>query len=186
VILAGVAAGYLTVFLTAGALQPGFVHTWWYAQDLNHRNDVTADNTTQSTVPIRSGERQGYVVSLYNPTSVTETIVADGSGRSAGWDHPGGSQNSQIAVSVRFWNPQDSLGSGLVHNVRYALPGAIPPHQTRLLRVIWTSDLCLGKGESTGIDTLFLRVRVGWFTRTETIPLDNGWYLVGPSHGRCV
>lgn len=35
-----------------------------------------------------------------------------------------------------------------------------------------------------GIDTLNLRVRVGWFTRTEVVQ-QQGWYLLGPSHGRC-
>jgi hypothetical protein len=30
-----------------------------------------------------------------------------------------------------------------------------------------------------------LRVRVGWFTRTEIIPLDKAWALTGISHGPC-
>jgi hypothetical protein len=48
-------------------------------------------------------------------------------------------------------------------------PGSIPPHQTRALRVLWTSATCLSKGPSQGIDELSLRVRVGWLTRTEVI-----------------
>jgi hypothetical protein len=32
---------------------------------------------------------------------------------------------------------------------------------------------------------LILRVRVGWFTRTEVIPLSDGFYLIGPSQGHC-
>jgi hypothetical protein len=53
------------------------------------------------------------------------------------------------------------------------------------LRVMWTSTTCLEKGSSQGIDQLSLRVRVGWITRTEIIRLNQGWYLSGPSQGRC-
>jgi hypothetical protein len=182
VALIGLVAGYLIVCLTAGALQPGIVATWWYPQDASHRVDVTAGNVTQSTVPIRSGQRQGFVISLYNPTSVTQTIVGAAYGVPFGTD-------VQIAVSVRYWTPPDSAGAGLVHRVGYALPGPIPPHQTRLLRVLWTSAICLSKGESTGFDQLFLRVQVGWFTRTELIPQQawapqQAWDLTGPSKGQ--
>jgi hypothetical protein len=81
---------------------------------------------------------------------------------------------------------RDVDNGGLIRNVRFTLPGVIPPHQIRLVRVLWTSDVCLGKGGSSGIDQLYLRVRVGWFTRTEIVQLTQGWYLSGPSHGRCV
>ena len=49
--------------------------------------------------------------------------------------------------------------------------------------MLWTSDLCLQRGESNGIDVLYLRVRVGWFTKTEAIP-QEAWYRIGPS--RCI
>jgi hypothetical protein len=62
----------------------------------------------------------------------------------------------------------------------------IPPFQTRLVRVLWPSRFCLPKGESDGATRLILRVRVGWFTWTEVIPLSNGFYLIGPGQGHCV
>jgi hypothetical protein len=31
---------------------------------------------------------------------------------------------------------------------------------------------------------LYLRVRVGWFTKVEAIPQED-WLLIGPSHRRC-
>lgn len=37
-------------------------------------------SSIQNTTPIRSGQRQGYVVSVFNPTNVTQTIVGDASG----------------------------------------------------------------------------------------------------------
>lgn len=181
VVLTGIAVGYLYVFLTAGALQAGGVAAWWYPQDYRREVNVTANGTTQSTVPIRSGQRQGYVVGIYNPTNVTQTIVGDASGPDRGWDSPGG-ETGQIGVSAPNRNIDNG---GFTRNVSYTLPGSIPPHQTRLVRVFWTSVICLGKGTSSGIDQLYLRVRVGWFTRTETIQLTQGWYLAGPSQGRC-
>ena len=39
--------------------------------------------------------------------------------------------------------------------------------------------------QSQGVTRLILRVRVGWFTRTEVIPLSDGFYLIGPSQGHC-
>jgi hypothetical protein len=41
-------------------------------------------------------------------------------------------------------------------------------------------------GGGSSIDTLALRVRVGWFTRTEIIPLGQAWAVTGKSHGRCI
>jgi hypothetical protein len=52
--------------------------------------------------------------------------------------------------------------------------------------VTWISDICLGeKGDSSVMDQISLRVRVGWFTRTEKIPLLQGWGVSGPSQGGC-
>ena len=52
--------------------------------------------------------------------------------------------------------------------------------------MIWTSTVCLlaGTGSAIGNDELALRVRVGWIVRIEIVPLDQGWYLAGPSHGK--
>jgi hypothetical protein len=75
-------------------------------------------------------------------------------------------------------------GENVAQHISFGLPVSIPPFQARLVRVLWTSNLCLSNGESNGIDVLYLRVRVGWFTKVEAIP-QEGWYLVGPSHGHC-
>jgi hypothetical protein len=65
------------------------------------------------------------------------------------------------------------------------LAAVIRPHQLRLLLVTWVSDICLDKGATSVMDQISLRVRVGWFTRTEQIPLLQGWGVAGPSHGTC-
>jgi hypothetical protein len=140
--------------------------------------------STQDTTPIRSGQRQGYVISIYNGTSVTQTIVGDASSQ-YGWNSPG-SGTEQLAVSRSYTDVANGIvGQGAASHLSFTLPVSIPPFQSRLVRALWTSNLCLAKGESNGIDTISLRVRVGWFTRTERIP-QQGWYLVGPSQGRCV
>jgi hypothetical protein len=69
-------------------------------------------------------------------------------------------------------------GFGIPQDKRYGLPSDIPPHQYRALRVLWTSG-CIVKGGSVGITELILKVRVGWTIRTETVVLDQGFYMAG-------
>src|SRR5258708_23939477 len=181
VAVTGIGAGYLAFYLAAGSLEVGPQSRWWYRQDWTREVSTTADGATQTTVPIRSGQRQGFAVGIYNPTDVTQTIVGvpgpgDGSVSPA-------AQTAQVAVSVPNW---DIDNGGFITNVRFALPGVIPPHQLRLLRVTWISDICLRpRGATTVMDQISLRVRVGWFTRTEHIPLGQGWGVSGPSQGAC-
>jgi hypothetical protein len=63
------------------------------------------------------------------------------------------------------------------------LPGVIPPHSSRILRVMWTSGRCLQGTEE--IDQLVLTVRVGVFLRTEVIPLGEAWALSGDVASAC-
>ena len=168
-------------FLTADPLEPGSYAGWWYAQDYKHNVEESANDSIQSTTPIRSGQRQGYFVEVYNDTDVAQTIIGDGAGPSIGGNNPGG-DHEQIAVSQN--GVPDDLHAMVGY--RFAPTGVIPPHQSRLVRVLWTSDFCLQKGESQGQTRLILRVRVGWFSRTEVIPLDHGFFLIGPSRGHCV
>ena len=180
VILAAIGTGYLIYFLALGSLEFAGVSGWWYPQDYNRDVITTANGATQTTVPLRSGQRQGYFVSIDNTTGVTQTILGPAYGPSVPWDSPG-SAIVQIGVSVP--NPNIERG-GTSRSVRFTVPGVIPPGQTRLVRVLWTSNIC-SDGGTTSIDTLALRVRVGWFTRTEIIPLNQAWALTGISHGPC-
>jgi hypothetical protein len=184
VILAVAGVRYAEKYRSAAPLQYwNNTGDWWYPQDANHENIARADNATQNTAPIRSGERQGYVIAVYNPTNVTETVVGDASGET-GWNSPG-SGTEQLTVSRSYVDVANGVvGENAAQNIRFGLPVAIPPLQMRLVRVLWTSDLCLQRDETNGIDVLYLRVRVGWFTKTEAIPQEE-WDLLGPSHGRC-
>jgi len=184
VILIAGAGKYADYYLSVGPLQYSNGGDWWYAQDVKHQDIVSTYTATQNTTRIRSGQRQGYVISIYNPTKVTQTIVGSGSGPTAGYNAPWG-KDEQVAVSRSDTDIANGFtGESAARGIRFTLPVSIPPFQTRLVRVLWTSEGCLTNGESTGINQVFLRVRVGWFTRTQKIP-QQGWYLVGPSHGHC-
>jgi len=175
VVLVGSVAGYGIAVATAPALVAnGGGSSWWFAPDRARQVNVEADGRAQSTVPIRSGQRQGFVVTVENPGDWTETIL----GAAPGVIGPGG---PGLTIGVSTMDPDGHL---FPPNV-YVSPGAIPPHQSRVLRILWTSTSCLMSGGSQGIDQIALRVRVGWFTRTEVVALDQGWALSGPSQNRC-
>ena len=183
VVLAGIATGYLVYYLTPGSLEFAGQSGWWYPQDYSHEVFTMADGAMQTTVPLRSGERQGYAVGIDNPTGVTQIILGPAYGPGVPSNSPG-SAFGVVQIGVSVFNP-DINGGGFIRSVRFTLPGVIPPGQIRLLRVLWTSNTCSDGGASS-IDTLALRVRVGWFTRTEIIPLGQAWALSGRSHGPCI
>jgi hypothetical protein len=190
-IAVAVAGKWCDYYLSAGSLQFWYGGDWWYPQDVQHQqiSSINAQSQmfplVQNTTPIRSGQRQGYVIAIFNPNNVTETIVGDASGQpTGGWNNPG-SATDQIGVSHSYTDIANGVvGEDAARGIAFGLPVSIPPHQSRLVRVLWTSDICLGNGETNGINALNLWVRVGWFTRAEVIP-QQGWYLIGPSRGRC-
>jgi hypothetical protein len=182
---------YLSTFLSAPLPDYAGEFAWWYPQDYNHEVDSTADGAQQTTVRIRSGQWQGFAIGIYNSSSFTETIIGPPAGEDAPWDSPnGGTQPPRIEVS----SPDRALDhGGFIRNVAFeSLPVSIPPHQYRLLRITWITDVCILGGTKSSnmlndgyqsIDSIYLRVRIGWFTRTDVMPLDMAVALAGPSHG---
>jgi hypothetical protein len=171
----GAGVGRLVQFVTAPLLQQGDTDGWVYPTDSNHAVESQADEQQQSTVPIRSGQLQGLYLNVSNPSDFTETVLGL---------VPGSIPFGKAVVSVSEPNFDIDIG-GMVSNVRYTLPGNVPPGQFRAVEVIWRSSLCLAKGEQVGIKQIQLRVRVGWLVSTDTIPLFDGFYLSGPSQGPC-
>jgi hypothetical protein len=168
---------YLIVVLSTPALQPAGGSAWWYQRDGNRQVETEADGAQQTAVPIRSLQEQGIAFTIVNPSDRTQTVLGPGPGDAA----PGNAVKFQIGVSTT-----DPWGSGgFWQRLRYARVESIPPHQYRWVRLMWVSRVCLLRGGSTGIDDVTLRVGVGWLTRTVTIPLGQGFYLNGPSHGPC-
>jgi hypothetical protein len=179
VLVAGSVASYVTAVQTAGVLQAGAGGGWWYRQDSTRQVMTSAAGAQQDTVPVRPGQRQGLFFIIYNPSDWTQTVLGP-AGRS--WQSPG-SLFAQFGVSA----PGAGHGGypGDPHSVRYGLPGDIPPHQWRALRVTWTSSSCLENGTTSGMDQLVLRVRIGWSVRTETIPLGWEYALSGTAGSQC-
>jgi len=167
---------------TAPALTAGGSEGWWYTQDRMHEVDTSADGAIQSTVPIRSGQWQGFVIDLFNRSDLTQTVLGPAGGNEPSAFVGSGGFHGIIGVSTP--NHEVDMGGGVYTGVRFVLPGVIPPHQLRAMRVLWRSTTCLGPGTEQGSDEVALRVRVGSIIRTEVIWLTQGWYVAGPSTGK--
>jgi hypothetical protein len=166
------ATAYVLVMLTAAPLEGPGGSLWWYRQDRKHAVDTSAAGASQTTVPIRSGQRQGFAFTVTNPSPFTQTILGPAA-------HAGSPNGPFFQIGVASTDPWH--GGGFPDRLRYTVPGVIPPHQTRWVRMMWISQTCMVKGGDQGIDALPVRVRVGLITRTEVIPLAMGWFLSGPS-----
>jgi hypothetical protein len=183
VAVVAVVATELIVAETAPALTAGGSEAWWYTQDRAHEVDTSADGASQSTVPIRSGHWQGFVIDLFNDSDQTQTVLGPAYGNGVPSAFVGAGPPQGI-IGISAPNREVDDGGGVYTGVRFGLPGVIPPHQLRAMRVLWFSNTCLEAGSEQGNDELALRVRVGWVTRTEVIWLTQGWYVAGPSTGK--
>lgn len=189
VLLVATGATFLSTFMSAPLPDNAGQFAWWYPQD--HPVESVADGAQQTTVRIRSGQRQGFAIGIFNTSNFTETIIGRPTGLNAPWDSPnGGFGLPRIEVSAP---DREIANGGFIRNVAFeSLPVSIPPHQYRLLRITWISATCMLGGTKTSnmltdgysaIDSIYLQVRVGWFTRTDVIPLDEAVAIAGPSHG---
>ena len=178
----GLPAGTVIYWQTQSSLQFWTTAAWWSQADWGHEVDTQAAGATQETVPIRPGQVQGFAITVYNPSDMTQVIVGSADNIS-----PGAPVPPQIAVSTTGTLRQ----SGEPHWVRYQIGGSIPPHSYRWVRVLWRSYYCYlnGVGSSQGTSDLLLRVRVGLITRTEDIQLGTefavGVFASGPHPASC-
>jgi hypothetical protein len=169
-------SGYYIKVSSIGPLYVEGQYGWWYPGDYHHEVTTEADGATQTTVPIRPGHRQGFFIQVFNFTAMTQTVI----GSNLGGFGPNGGTDAKVRLSTT-----DPPRSGSEpHAVTYALPVSIPPGQSRYLRITWISRGCLSRGNVSGIDSVELRVKIGWTTRTEYIPFGEGFYL-GHNHGYC-
>jgi hypothetical protein len=170
VVLTTGVAGYVVTTLGTGPLIVSGTSSWWYPQDASREADISADGQSQTMVPIRLGQRQGFLIQVFNTTGRTQTVLGPVGAFGIG--------SSPYHVSMSPDDPDHIRGT--FRSLRYGAPVPVPPHQSRYLRVLWISRACLEKGSLQGSDQLSLRVRVGLFTRTENLQLNQGWYLAGP------
>jgi hypothetical protein len=170
IIATGGATGYTVAAFTAGGLASTGEQGWWYSQDAAHQVMTQADSAMQTTVPIRPGQRQGLWFDVYNPSGWSQTVIGFGSNSGHGPD----AEIAQLGVAAKGRTEENpaSLDTG-----GYRLPEVIPPHSWRIVRVMWTNSPC-EPGEGIGsVDGFTLSVRVGIFTRSETIPLAQAYAL---------
>jgi hypothetical protein len=144
----------------------GGSYAWWYPIDSARNVTTQAGNATQDTVPLRPGQLQGFAITIYNPSDLTQRILGPPSNAIS----DGAPVPPQIAVALTPWKLQ-----GEPHAVRYQIGGVIPPHSYGWVRVLWRSYRCYlnGVGSWQGNNVLTVRVRVGWVTRTEDIQLPT-------------
>jgi hypothetical protein len=178
--LFGSALGYFVALETTPPIQFGGASGWYFPQDYKHQVLSEADGAQQTTVPIRSGQTQGILINVFNPSGWTQTVLGLAP-NSVGASGP----HAQVALAGAGAFDIAIYGGLTRGPFDWSLPEAIPPHQYRLLRLVWISTDCMSAGSAAGINSVALRVRVGWFTRTETVPLLMGFYVSGPSHGPC-
>ncbi|MBV9487598.1 MAG: hypothetical protein JO246_16320 [Frankiaceae bacterium] len=171
--LFGSGLGYVVDMATQPSLQnPGGSYGFLARIDGKHVNSI--DNVTgrELETAVRPGHRQGFVVVIYNPSNWPETVIGTtDSGLKARVDTP-----AQVGVSPVNPNfqPEPTTTSA------YTLPATIAPHQYRYVLLSWRSERCWGdKGEVRGTSALSLRVKIGWFTHTQHIPLDNAFAMRG-------
>jgi hypothetical protein len=163
---------YYNVINSMNSVRPLLVEGqsgWWYPPDYNRQVTTQADLVTQTTVPIRPGHRQGFFIQVFNFTGMTQTVL----GSNIRGGGPNGGTNGSVTLSAS--DPQRSGSEP--HALTYTLPVSIPPGQSRYLRITWISHGCLAGQDIAGIDSVELRVRVGWTTRTEYIQFGQGFYL---------
>lgn len=152
---------------------------WLYPIDQARAVDTSAAGSTQTTVPVRSGQRQGILFAVWNNSDWTQVIL----GTDPIWYFDA---FTDVQVDVESGPHLNRVGEPL-SSARYLSPGVIPPHSYRFVRVSWTSNICLvGQGTETWFGDIPLRVRVGVLTRTEDVNLDEqNFALAGPSTGHC-
>ncbi len=166
---------YVVVVSSVAPIQARGPSSWWFRQDVARATYAEADGARQTTVPIRSGQLQGLVVTLYNPTDRTQTILGQWQGSNA---------PAMPGARGSPWPPRDQRETSGPCGTSGPAPSR--PTSPGGCGLMWISNACLeGKGTSQGNDELRLQVRIGWADRVENIPLRQGWFVSGPSQGPC-
>ena len=169
----GLPAGTLTFWQAQPDLEWVGSFSWWSPVDAARSVTTEAAGATQDTVPLRPGKIQDFAIFVYNPSDMTQIITG-----SADHISPGAPVPATISVSTTATVYQ----MGEPHAVRYRTGGPIPPHSYRWVLVRWRSAHCYleAAGGWQGNSDLELRVRVGWITTTEDIPLYT-MHVVSPT-----
>ena len=138
----------------------------WLPPDNQHYRNVRAGPYSAEVVPARPGHAQRFSVEVENPSSVTQTILG------LAYDTSQTAEPEQLTVSTVDTGTGDEM---LAHYT--SKPVSIPPHGVRTLRLTRHTAGCSLWGQANSRSEYYteidLRVRVGWFTRTERVSFGN-------------
>jgi hypothetical protein len=166
--LIAAALTYIVEVETAAPLEQDGASGWWFPQDGAHSSTIQSIEGTQMTTPERYRQQQGFLIGVDNNSDWTQTIE--------GIDPNFTVPMLPMTVSVDA-GPGDENGN-ITPQTRWVLPAAIPPHSYRLIRVLFTANVCQDPGGSVGFISVPLRVRVGLITRTEVVPLVHEAFVI--------
>lgn len=164
---------FVIVPKTAAPLRPFVVSGWAYPQDARQAVDTAVAGRTQTAVPIRFEQRQGFEFDIYNFSNLSQRIL--------GLQQPeyaptGGGAKLELEIGTTG----KSYGAGDPGTTTFAPQVTIPPHQDRWVRVTWISKRCMAAGGSAAFEYLWLRVKVGSITRVETVELPMDFAIAVP------
>ena len=169
VVVLAAALTYVIAVQTAAPLLQAGLSAWWYPQDGNRTTLTRTINGTQMSVPERFHQQQGFVIGINNESDWTQTIE--------GIDP--NSEVPMLPMTVSVGVGSQAIEESYDAQTKWILPESIPPHSDSVIRVLWTSNVCNEPGGYVGFDQVSLRVRVGLFTRTETISFANMAFVIG-------
>ena len=138
-----------------------------------HPHTTEAGPYTALIATARPGHVQSFYVMISNPSAVTQTIL--------GLQYPGTdtAEPEEVAVARRGTSTLDDQQDYPSRRFT-AEPTAIPPNGIRWLRIsIHTARSGLwSPGRQEFWTDIGLRVRVGWFTRDETVSLGRTVFVL--------
>lgn len=140
----------------------------WYRWEMKHAQNKQLADVSAVVMPMKNGAMQGFWLNLENPTDWAQTVLGVALGPMAQWPH-----GLQLGFAS---SPNIDEGGGPSIDQRWHRGGSytIPPHATRDFLLGWRMDACqFSPGSSYLMSQVPLRVRVGWFTRVETVQLPT-------------
>ncbi|MGA7988568.1 MAG: hypothetical protein WCB51_09245 [Candidatus Dormiibacterota bacterium] len=166
---------WLGLYLTTPSLTFGGSSKWLYPQDQSRAVDSFLLGAQATTVPARSGQWQGFVVQVENPSSAAQTVVGLATSTESPTGLVGMAGVTDVSVAVSTYG--DYTG-GYPGRLYFTSQQTIQPGQFRFIRVMWKTDPCsMASSGETGSDQLNLEVQVGWFSRVESLSLALAYQL---------
>jgi hypothetical protein len=178
----GCGTGYVVDMATQPALQTyDTTSGWYYAVDGNsaHSQDNATGNET--IIGQRVGHVQGFVFIVHNTSTWPETILGP-DGHDVGL---GNNFQAPVAVALGTSNADLDFEYRADHYLR--TPAVIPPGQSRWLRVTWKQLRCqqVSPGVTDSENVFGLRVKIGWFTHDQTLPLPQTFATTTVAQPNC-